>query len=83
MRFFAEFTLVSRSSERSEEEILRSLLSLRMTGWGSGIYQNKIVSCSLKFGEFHAIKPLIRFFASLRMIEKWLTLNQQILSSSR
>jgi len=30
-RFFAEFILVSRSSERSEEEILRSLLSLRMT----------------------------------------------------
>jgi len=29
---FAEPVLVSRSSERSEEEILRSLLSLRMTG---------------------------------------------------
>ncbi|PIU56600.1 MAG: hypothetical protein COS87_01640 [Chloroflexi bacterium CG07_land_8_20_14_0_80_45_17] len=30
-RFFGEPILVSRSSERSEEEILRSLLSLRMT----------------------------------------------------
>jgi len=29
---FTEFTLVSRSSEQSEEKILQSLLSLRMTG---------------------------------------------------
>jgi len=57
---FAEFTLVSRSSEQSEEEILGSLHSLRMTE-GEGLVMTPFTLHACELLQRQGEVPLIIF----------------------